>query len=129
MQVGIYHVSSNGTTKTSNALSIDSITIKGIGVDSILYKNSKKIQSVVLPLNKLDTLQESSFQVKFNTITDTITIIHQNKTEYLSLECGCIKTHIIDTVLTTNHFIDSVRISVHNVNTSTSAKENIKIYK
>lgn len=33
MQVGIYHVSSNGTTKTSNALSIDSITIKGIGVD------------------------------------------------------------------------------------------------
>jgi hypothetical protein len=129
MQVGIYHVSNNGTTITSNALYIDSITIKGIGVDSILYNNSKKTQNVVLPLNKLDSLQESSFQVKFNNITDTITIVHQNKTEYLSLECGCIKTHIIDTVLTTNHFIDSVHISVHDVNTTTSAKENIKIYK
>jgi hypothetical protein len=44
------------------------------------------------------------------------------------LECGSIKTFKIDTVLFTQHFIDSIKISERNVNTSTSAKQNIKIY-
>ena len=128
MQLGIYHVTYNAVSKTRTAayLSIDSLTAKGIGVDSILYKNTKRISSITLPLNKLDT--KSKFQVTFNNITDTVTILHTNYDTYLSLECGCIKTHTIDSVSTTNHFLDSVSISIHDVNTSTSAKEHIKLY-
>lgn len=127
MQLGFYHVTYNSTTKTRTAtiITIDSITVKGIGVDSILY-NNKKTSSITLPLNKLAT--ESKYEIKFNQITDTVTILHTNMDTYLSLECGCIKTHTIDTVLTTNHFLDSIGISVHDVNTSTSAQEHIKLY-
>lgn len=131
LQLGTYHVTYNEITKTrtTTAMSIDSITVKGIKIDSILYNNKKKLSSLTLPLNKLDSFNESKFQITFNNITDTLTITHQNKNQYLSLECGCIKVHTLDTVLTTNHFIDSVHISVHDVNTLTSAKEHIKIYK
>jgi len=109
---------------TTSLLTIDSITVKGVGIDSILYKNSKKISSIFLPLNKFKT--ESKFSVKFNQVTDTITILHSNVEQYLSLECGCIKVHSIDTVLTTNHYIDSVKIKVRNVNTIQS--EHVQIY-
>lgn len=128
MQVGVYHVTYNPTTKTRTAayLSLDSLTVKGIGVDSILYNNTKRISSITLPLNKQDT--ESKFQVTFNNTTDTVTILHTNYDTYLSLECGCIKTHTVDSVITTNHFLDSASISIHDVNTSTSAKEHIKLY-
>jgi hypothetical protein len=128
MQLGIYHVTYNATTKTSTAayMSIDSLTAKGIKVDSILYNKSKKINSITLPLNKLDTV--SKFQVTFNNTTDTVTILHTNYNTYLSLECGCIKTFSIDSVTTTKHFLDSASISVRDVNTTTSAKEHIKLY-
>ena len=129
MQVGIYHVTYNGTTKTASSayMNIDSITVKGIGVDSILYNKTKTIHSLTLPLNKFTG--ESKYEIIFNQTIDTVTITHKNFDTYLSLECGCIKTHTLDTVLTTNHFIDSIHISIHDVNPSTSAKENIKLYK
>jgi len=128
MQLGIYHVTHNATTNVNTAtyLNVDSITVKGIGVDSVIYNNTKNIHSITLPLNK--QTEESKFQVTINSTTDTITILHTNYNTYLSLECGCIKTHTIDAVLTTNHFIDSASIIIHDVNTSTSAKEHIKLY-
>jgi hypothetical protein len=128
MQVGTYHVTYNPTTKTRTAayLTIDSMTVKGIGVDSILYNNVKKKNTITLPLNKLDSV--SRFQITFNDVTDTITILHTNYDTYLSLECGCIKTHTLDSVITTTHFLDSASIFIHDVNTSTSAKEHIKLY-
>jgi len=123
---GIYNVTYNPTTKiiTTTLLSLDSITVQGIGTDSI--KTKKNQSSIIFSLNKITN--ESDFRVRFNEIVDTVKILHTNYNSYLSLECGCLVTHSIDTVITTNHFIDSVRISVHDVNTSTSAKENIKIY-
>ena len=132
LQVGIFHVGYNATTlsKTTNFLNLDSISVRGIGVDSILYNKSKKIHNLTLPLKKNGYANVvSAFEITFNNTVDTVTIIHNNTDDYLSLECGCIKTHKVDTVLTTNHFLDSVTISVHDVNTSTSAKEHIKLYK
>jgi hypothetical protein len=125
---GIYQVTYDSTTKirTTTLLSPDSISVQGLGVDSIT--DYKKKSSILFPLNQITTATESKFRVKFNQTVDTITILHTNYNAFLSLECGCLVTHSIDTVITTNHFIDSVRISVHDVNTSTSAKENIKIY-
>jgi len=130
-----YHVHYNDTTYTISALSIDSLTIQGLKidsltgqyhlVDSILYNNQKSVNTIDLPLNNNST--QSKFKLKFDAILDTMTIYHTNLNDYLSLECGCIKTHSIDTVITTNHFIDSVRIIIHDVNTINA--ENIRLYK
>jgi len=112
---------------------IDSLTVQGLRkdtlgkyttVDSILYNNQKNVSTINLPLNNFST--SSIFKIKFNTITDTMTITHSNLNDYLSLECGCIITHSIDTVVMTHHYIDSVRIKIHDVNTINA--ENIRLF-
>lgn len=114
-------------------LYVDSITVQGLkydsiarlyhSVDSILYDN-KNVNSIDLPLSNNQTM--SIFKLKFKNIVDTMTIYHSNINDYLSLECGCIITHAIDSVTTTKHYIDSVRIKIYEVNTINA--ENIRIY-
>lgn len=135
LKVGIYLVTYNATnqTSTNSVLSIDSITVGGIkeinGVnlllDSLLYNNQKRVNKLVLPLDKSEN--KSDFFVKFNNVSDTLTVLYTPYNFYLSLECGCIKTFSIDTVLTTNNYIDSVKITNRNV-TNIDA-EHIQIYK
>ena len=139
-----FHVYYNDTTKISTiyGMSIDSLTIQGLRldtltgkytpVDSILYNNQKLVSKINLPLNNFATRSSkfatsSTFKLKFNTISDTMTIYHTNLNDYLSLECGCIVVHKIDTITITRHFIDSVRITNHDVNTTDA--ENIRLYK
>lgn len=135
MEIGLYHVTFNSSTQTNvkSTLSIDSLTLRGINVDtignetlvdSILYNNRKNVNRLILPLNKLKNV--SKYLVQFNQVMDTVTILHKNIDYYLSLECGCIKTFSIDTVLTTNNFIDSVRITNHNVDNNNA--EHLQIY-
>jgi len=70
---------------------------------------------------------QSDFIVRFNDITDTISVFYQNNDRYyLSLECGCIVVHKIDEVVSTNHFIDSISIINRDINTANA--ENIQIY-
>jgi hypothetical protein len=124
---GFYHATVNSTTKavSESTVSLAKLSVTGIGSDSILYSDTT-VASLILPLNKLKG--ESVYKITKDTISDTIRIFHTNYNTYLSLECGSIKTFKIDTVLFTKHFIDSIKISERNVNTSTSAKQNIKIY-
>lgn len=142
--MNFYHVTPNNLIKFSS-FSIDSLSVQGLRldtltgkfslVDSILYNNKKKVSTIDLPLNNLLTKSnpsknlptQSTFVLKFNTTVDTMTIYHTNINDYLSLECGCIVTHTIDTIITTNHFIDSVQIKIHDVNTINA--ENIRLYK
>ena len=136
--VSFYHmakVQSTGTiTKTSFVL--DSITIKGLifnnlsknydYADSILYNKSRSISKIYLPLHKFTNI--SKYEMKFNSSIDTVTIFHTNTDEYLSLECGCMKIHTIDSVHITNNFkIDSIRISNNTVKTDNA--ENLRLYK
>lgn len=126
VKMGFYQSTLNETTSeyTVSSLSIDSITVQGIGNDSVLYNNAKSKSEIDLPLNPNGN--QTSYRVVFNETADTITILHQDTLQYLSLECGCLKTFVIDTVLTTNNFIDSVKISNYTVNTTDA--EHIKIY-
>jgi hypothetical protein len=136
LELGLYHVATTDTTRISSAASIDSLTVKGLiqdtltgkytYSDSILYNNSKKVSKIYLPLNKFKT--STSFELTFDTTKDTLTILHQNINDYLSLDCGCIKIHSIDTAFITNkHFVDSIRIINHTVNNVNA--EHIQIYK
>lgn len=107
-------------------LTVDSISIKGVGTDSLLYNNTYRKDSVRLPLNKLS--EEANFVFNFNNEeTDTVSFFYENKEEYLSFECGILNSYILkDSILTTNNYIDSIRIKTYDVNTSNA--ENIQIY-
>jgi len=134
LEVGFHKKTLNTTTNlyTNVALSVDSLTVQGLDTlgilkDSVLYKNQKKLSKISLPLNKFAS--ESRFVIKFNDKTDTITISHTNTNEFLSLECGCLKVHTIDTVLTTGHYIDSVKIVNHSVKNNNNNAEHLQLYK
>ncbi len=104
-------------------ISIDSLWVNGVGNDNFLYKK-KPIGNFRVPLNQL--AEECKFNLRMSHISDTITIVYKNQLEFLSLECGSIRTHTIDTVYTTGHFIDSVTIINRIVNTQ--HVENIKLH-
>ncbi|MDD3078261.1 MAG: DUF6452 family protein [Paludibacter sp.] len=106
-------------------LTVDSISVRGLSVDSVLYNNSKSKTYIYLPLNKL--AEQSDYIMTFNSTTDTISILYHNDSSYyLSIECGCIVLPTIDEIVSTNHYIDSVSIITNTV-IPTNA-ENIQIY-
>lgn len=121
MQIGIY----TKVNSTQTTITVDSIWANGLEKDSLIYKNSKSVKVLNLPLNA--ARQQSDFIVRFNNTTDTISVFYTNNNAYfISLACGCIATYTIDEIITTNHYIDSVRIvqrEVINVNA-----EHIKIF-
>ena len=113
-----------GVQKLSNFL-IDSVTISGLDNDSILYNNRKNISKADLYLNKF--AEQTQYQFSLNDTIDTLTVWHRNTEEYLSFECGCIVTHLIDSIALTGHFIDSVSIKNNEVNILDAT--NIEIYR
>lgn len=131
MGVGFYTRALTDTLRkvyTTREKSLDTLSIRGLAangtlIDSILYK-SKTIQKVYLPLNKFEN--SSKFVLTFKTAKDTIEVLHTNTDYYLSLECGCMKVHSIDTVLTTTNLIDSVKIINHKVNATNA--EHLQVF-
>ena len=109
---------------TEQKISLGTLSVQGIGTDSLLYNNSIDINSIKAPLNPF--AETSQFQFIMGDITDTITINYKNKVEVLSLECGSIRTHTIESAQTTGHFIDSITILTPNVNTT--HVENLKLH-
>lgn len=94
---------------------IDSITVYGLGKDSLLYNNAKNAGNISLPLN--NSGNSSVFVIHFNDeVYDTINVQHTNTDYFISYACGFVVTHNIDTVLTTNHFIKEIKINNHDVN-------------
>ena len=127
MRAGFYTKTLSPTTNkySTTSLSIDSMWVNGLGIDSFLYRNKKSIKTIQVPLKK--TEMQSDFIVRFNDITDTISVFYQNNDRYyLSMECGCIVVHKVDEVVSTNHFIDSISIINRDINTANA--ENIQIY-
>lgn len=121
MQIGFY----TNTATNANALNIDSIWVRGLGVDSFLYKKKTAVKSILVPLKDLDI--HTDYIVRFNNITDTISVFYQSNNQYyLSLECGCVVSHTIDEVIFTKNFIKSVIITNRNINTLST--ENVQIF-
>lgn len=104
-------------------LTIDSLWVLGENLDGYFYMK-QKTNTIKLPLKVFDN--ETRFQMRFNKTTDTVTIKYKNLTEFLSLDCGYIRTHEIDTVISTKNFIDS--ITILNKKVGTTYVENIKIH-
>lgn len=102
----------------------DSITIFGLGRDSLLYDNVPQIKTFDLPLQK--TKEETHFVLRFREEDDTLSFKHTNDTNYISMACGCIIQATITDIAVTNNNIDSVVLKEPLVINSRVA--NIEIY-
>jgi hypothetical protein len=116
-----YHTLQNDSIVS---ITIDSVWVKGVGIDSILYNNTQSVSQLSLPLQENKSI--SQFVIRNGTTYDTLTCYHTNIKQFISLECGCEVNFQLDSVKTTNHLIKSVQIVQKNV--TNLPIENIQIF-
>lgn len=87
LYANFYTINSKGKAV---AVQVDSMTVKGVGSDSILYKN-KTLSGFVLDLNTNATETQFLITTQQNgyLFVDTLTLKHQNAPWFQSMECGC----------------------------------------
>jgi len=95
---------------------VTGMEIHGLGRDSILYEASDVITTVHLPLRPDST--HTDFVFRYNGATDTVSILHDNDMQFISLACGCFVFHTIEGLNGTRHFMDSAHILNDAVTTS-----------
>ena len=107
---------------TTNKSDTSFVTIRGIGIDSILYKDST-LTGLILPLSANDT---TIFLISFDSVNDTITFIHETSMEYVSMESGFYNEYKLQSIDFTQNRIDSILITDSLV--TKTWHENIKLY-
>lgn len=107
---------------------LDTLTIRAIGTDSVLYNRAVNTSQISLPLsyyNEADTLLFDFFGEGYR-IEDRLVVKKKNYERFESLDCPVKMFHTLTDVLTTQHLIDSVHIASPKVEYNNG--ENIKIY-
>lgn len=109
----------NSTTNTS----ISSIvTLKGVGLDSLIYSEIS-LTELVLPLSTKDT---ANFLISFDSKIDTLRIIHNSSLKYASMETGFYYEYKLQKIEFSENRIDSILITDSLV--TKTWHENIKLY-
>lgn len=102
----------------------NTVTVRGIGSDSVLYNQSKNLKLLSLPL-RVDT-NITQFSIEYKQQADTLSIRHINNYQYISLACGCSVYHVIDSVWSTQHFIQAANITDSDVQPAVKGKEAVE---
>ena len=93
------------------AVSIDSVTVWGVGSDSVIY-NNETIEKLALELNP--KASETQYVVQAvgsgHTYTDTISLYHTNQPWFQSMECGCMVFSTLDSIKTKGVIFQSAKI-------------------
>ncbi len=110
--------------KTQNPIAFDSLTVQGVGSDSILVKNQKKVNKLSLPL-RTDTTA-TSFLLTSGSYKETITIYHTPAPYFISMACGCFVYHTIDTIETTN--VRLTEAEILNTAVQNTPEDNIRLF-
>lgn len=115
LQVTLLNSNTGGTTTPT-------VSIRGIGIEPYLVKDT--ILSVInLPFS---TNNESAFLITFDSISDTITFIHDTSMKYASMESGFYNEYKLHSIAFSKNRIDSILIADSLV--TTILHENIKLY-
>ena len=117
-----YHFDTLDVAKTEETW--DSITVQGVGSDSVLYQNRKGVKHVYLPLREDTTV--TAFMMTWQGKTETLYIRHDNTQRFVSMACGCVIYHQIEQVWTDKVWADSVTIL--NTGVEAAEQDNICIY-
>ena len=105
-------------------VSWDTITVQGVGSDSILYNRKVNQKQLYLPLQEDKT--ETSFILEWKGKKEILHIQHSNTSRFLSMACGCVIYHQIEKVWCDKVWADSVVII--NTAVETIRQDNIRIY-
>ncbi len=111
--------------KTQNPIAFDSLTVQGVGADSILMNNQKKVNKLSLPL-RTDTTATSFLLTSGSSYKETITIYHTPAPYFVSMACGCFVYHTIDTIETTNMRLTQAEIL--NTAVQNTPEDNIRLF-
>lgn len=95
----------NGTERI--ALNWDSARVKGIGSDSVLVWD-KQTDAIYLPMRADSGV--TAYEIMWHEMTDTLVMFSTYRLEFISMACGCMVPHTLDSVAYTTHFIDSLLI-------------------
>jgi len=100
----------------NKAVKLDSVTVWGVGSDSIIYKNAT-LEKMALELNPESNETKYVFQAVSDgyTFRDTLTFKHTNRPWFQSMDCGCMVFSTLDTCLTKGNIFQSVSILDHEV--------------
>ena len=109
----------NSSTKKSLS---SVVTARGIGLDSLLYKDST-LTVLILPLSPNN---KSIFLISFDSIGDTITFTHEASMKYASVETGFYNEYKLKSIGFTKNRIDSIQITDSLV--TKTWHENITLY-
>lgn len=101
----------------------DSITVQGLGRDSVLYDNRKSITTLQLPLRPDTTV--TAYRLTYHGRTDTLYIIHNNDIQFISLACGEVIYHTIEGFRARGTWIDSIVMIDSTV--QATVKDNIRL--
>lgn len=93
----------------------DSVSVWGIGNDSLLYDNRYAVETLALPLRTDSAL--STFVILWHDAYDTLYIHHDNTRKFISSACGCAVYHTIDSTWVAGTFVDSLYIVNSSVET------------
>ncbi len=96
-------------------VAFDSVSVWGVGNDSILYDNGLAVETLRLPLRADSTL--TAYVILWHEAFDTLYIRHDNTRKFISSACGCVVYHTIDTAWAAGTFIDSLYIVNSSVET------------
>ncbi|GAB1415142.1 hypothetical protein MASR2M117_05480 [Paludibacter sp.] len=97
-------------------LLVDSISVNGLGKDSMIYNNKKNADKILVELNSMTN--NCTFVIKFNNTTDTLNVKYINKEYFISYSCGIVTAHELDTLISTNHYIRKIVIKNRFINTT-----------
>ncbi|MCQ2310794.1 MAG: DUF6452 family protein [Paludibacteraceae bacterium] len=86
----------------------DSLTVQGVGNDSVLYDNSKAVDKTTLPLRH--DADSTVYTLTYHGLTDTLTTHYSSNQIFVSMECGCAYHHAISHIDHTRHWIDSIDV-------------------
>lgn len=101
---------------TTKQIVWDSVSVWGVGNDSLLYNNSYAVGTLGLPLRGDVSL--TAFVILWHNTYDTLYIHHDNTRKFISSACGCAIYHTIDTAWAAGTFIDSLYIVNSSVETT-----------
>ena len=100
----------------------DSVQVQGIGSDSVMQWNTAAC--AFLPMRADSSI--TAYRIVWHEMTDSLILFTTNDLRFVSMACGCIVYHTIDSVGYTTHFIDS--LVVVDASVSNEAQENIVLY-
>lgn len=121
--------SSYGDGEEPHSVTIDSVTIYGIGANTILQDSVVALSQVYLPFRVNEQTTQYVFEYltqRLSGLSDTITFRYKEVPYFVSAACGAIYKYEIQEISTTANVIDSVTCPdgvIDNI-----AVENLRIY-